>query len=61
MFGLPLTYKPASVKFSMLGRLSTSSSEDGTITKMARERLVKELYVCNNIFLTIFVPLAVYR
>ena len=47
-----------SVKCSMLGRRLTSSSQDGTIKKVTQESMVRELYVCNNIFLTIFVLLA---
>ena len=42
----------------MLGRRLTSSSQDGTIKKVTQESMAKELYVCNNICLTIFVLLA---
>ena len=31
----------------------------GTITKVIRESMVRELHVCNNICLTIFVPLVI--
>ena len=43
----------------MLGRLLTIFGQDGTITKVIRERMVRELHVCNNICLTIFVPLVI--
>ena len=38
----------------MLGRLLTSSCQNGTITKVTQESMVRELNVCNNICLTIF-------
>ena len=46
-----------SVKCSMLSRLLTSFGQDGTITKVIPESMVRELHVCSNICLTIFVPL----
>ena len=33
--------------------------QDGTITKVIRESMVRELHVCNNICLTIFVTLVI--
>ena len=42
----------------MLGKLLTSSGQDGTTIKVTLESMVRELHVCNNIYLTIFVPLA---
>ena len=47
------------VKCSMLSRIESSSGQDGTITKVTLESMVRELHVCNNICLTIFVPLAI--
>ena len=38
----------------MLGRLLTSSNQDGTIKKLNRESVVRELHVCNNIFFNHF-------
>ena len=47
-------------KCSMLGRLLlTSFGQDGTITKVIPESMVRELHVCSNICLTIFVPLVI--
>ena len=43
-------------KMQYVGRLLTSSSQDGTITKKPQESMVRKLHVCNNICLTIFVP-----
>ena len=43
-----------SVKCSMLGRLLTSSGQDGAITKMTLESMVRELHVSNNIFFNYF-------
>ena len=43
----------------MLGRLLTSFGQDGTVTKVTRGSMVRELHVCSNICLTIFVPLTV--
>ena len=47
------------VKCSMFGRLLTSSGLDGTITKDILESRVRELHVCSNICLTIFVLQAI--
>ena len=43
----------------MFGRLLTSSGLDGTITKVILESRVRELHVCSNICLTIFVLQAI--
>ena len=47
------------VKCIMLGRLLMSSCQDGTTTKESLESMIRRLHACNNICLTIFVPLAI--
>ena len=46
-------------KMQYVGRLLTSFGQDGTVTKVTLESMVRELHLCNNICLIIFVPLAI--
>ena len=46
-------------KMQYVGQTINSFGQDGTITKVIRESMVRELHVCNNICLTIFVPLVI--
>ena len=55
-----LVYLLTCNKFKMQHvELLTSSGQDGTLTKMTLASMVCELHVCNNICLTIFVPLVI--